>query len=191
MRTGRSLTVCCLVWGVSAWSGGCLPCLGGVCSQGVCSRGVSAPGRCLPGLGGLSAPGGCLLPGGCLPGLGGCAWSGGCLIWGGGYPSMHWGRHPSPPVDRHTLVKILPWPNFVAAGNYKVLCLSENVLSERNSRCTFSHKHHDERAESAFLSLSFRAVKMAPAGGLLLHTVLTLLLVDLCEGRFSVSVRKY
>ena len=21
-----------------------------------------------------------------------------------------------PPVDRHTLVKILPWPNFVAAG---------------------------------------------------------------------------
>ena len=22
-----------------------------------------------------------------------------------------------PPVDRHTLVKILPWPNFVAAGN--------------------------------------------------------------------------
>ena len=22
----------------------------------------------------------------------------------------------SPPVDRHTLVKILPWPNFVAAG---------------------------------------------------------------------------
>ena len=24
---------------------------------------------------------------------------------------------PSPLVDRHTLVKTLPWPNFVAAGN--------------------------------------------------------------------------
>ena len=26
------------------------------------------------------------------------------------------GTRPDPPVDRHTLVKILPWPNFVAAG---------------------------------------------------------------------------
>ena len=27
----------------------------------------------------------------------------------------------SPPVDRQTLVKILPWPNFVAAGNQSCL----------------------------------------------------------------------
>ena len=27
-----------------------------------------------------------------------------------------------PPVDRHTLVKILPWPNFVAAGKYIRKC---------------------------------------------------------------------
>ena len=68
--------------------------------------------------------------GGCLPGLGGClllggsAWSGGrvvCLVRGG---VCSWGGMPActeadtPPVDRHTLVKILPWPNFVAAGNY-------------------------------------------------------------------------
>ena len=27
-------------------------------------------------------------------------------------------KTPPQPVDRHMLVKILPWPNFVAAGNY-------------------------------------------------------------------------
>ena len=54
---------------------------------GVCSQG----GKVVPGLGG----GGCLLPGG-VPG------PGGFLVRG---------------VDRHTLVKTLPWPNFVAAGN--------------------------------------------------------------------------
>ena len=62
---------------------------GGVCSQGgVCSRGVCSPGGLLPG---ASAP--------------------------GGWVSQHALRQtPLPPVDRHTLVKILPWPNFVAAG---------------------------------------------------------------------------
>ena len=112
MLTGRSLTVCCsllrggggvpgrgmcLVWGVSAPGGVCLV------------RGVPPRGR-----------GVCLVRGVCLRG-GQCAWSGGSASGGcllpGGYPSMHWGRHPSPPVDRQTLVKILPWPNFVAAGN--------------------------------------------------------------------------
>ena len=36
-------------------------------------------------------------------------------------PPKNWRPPPpqdqTPPVDRHTLVKILPWPNFVAAGN--------------------------------------------------------------------------
>ena len=36
---------------------------------------------------------------------------------GGGGVSQHALRQTPPPVDRHTLVKILPWPNFVAAGN--------------------------------------------------------------------------
>ena len=68
----------------------------------------------------------CLLPsGGVVPGPGGSApggWlegGGGCLLWGvsalGG--SQHALRQTPPTVDRHTLVKILPWPNFVAAGN--------------------------------------------------------------------------
>ena len=111
MRTGRSLTVCC-----SMLSGG----------------GVSAP-EGVPGLGGVPGPGGSApggwgsapRGGGGVPGLGGSAPGGeGCLVqggllWRGWHPSMHWGRHPSPPPlwDRQTLVKILPWPNFVAAGN--------------------------------------------------------------------------
>ena len=76
----------------------------------------------LPGGGVVFCSGkGCLLLGvllgGGVPGSGG-------VPGPGGYPSMHWGRHPSPapPVDRQTLVKILPWPNFVAAGkNYEKL----------------------------------------------------------------------
>ena len=150
MRTGRSLTIC--------WS-----LLGGVGGRGVCSQGVtwSRVGGVSTSWGGAWS-GGCLLPGGLLPGLGGCllqggvcswgggAWSGGsplggclfpggCLVRGdllqGGYPSMHWGRHPSPPVDRHTPVKILPWPNFVAAGKYRVDVVPGGLASTaENSR---------------------------------------------------------
>ena len=46
------------------------------------------------------------------------AWS------GGGWVSQHALRQTplAPPVDRQTLVKILPWPNFIAAGkNYTFL----------------------------------------------------------------------
>ena len=66
-----------------------------------------------------------LLPGGgvCLVG-GGSAWSGGaCLVQGGslvqgGLASQHALRQ-TPPLwtESQTLVKTLPWPNFVAAGN--------------------------------------------------------------------------
>ena len=107
MRTGRSLTVCwrllpggsllqggCLVRG-SAWSGG----------WSLLLEAVSGPGGCLvwgePGLGGVSAPGGCLV-------------RGGGLVWGWGGGSI-----PACTVDRHTPVKTLPWPNFVAAGKYE------------------------------------------------------------------------
>ena len=113
MRTGRSLTVCC-----SLFPGGCLV-------RGVCSWGSV----CLVRLGGTWSGG--------VPGRGG-AWTGGCLLWGdllpggsargvsapggvcarGGIPACTEADTP-PPVDRQTFVKILPWPNFIAAGNKK------------------------------------------------------------------------
>ena len=101
MRTGHSLTVCCsLLMG----DGG-----------GVCSGGGSGPGGVLSAPGGSSAleglVWGCLLWG--VSGLGG-----GCLLLGGvwsrgvsglGGVSQHALRQsPLSPVDRHTLVKILP-----------------------------------------------------------------------------------
>ena len=43
-----------------------------------------------------------------LPGLGGS-------LVPGGIPACT--EADTPPVDRHTLVKTLPWPNFAAAGN--------------------------------------------------------------------------
>ena len=78
---------------------------------------VSAPGS-------VSAPRGCLLLGGvCSRGV---------------YPSMHWGRH-SPPRGQnswHMLLKILPWPNFVAAGN--------NTSSSTTATCFFRYESNLE-----------------------------------------------
>ena len=45
--------------------------------------------------------------------LGGLAWRG---LAQGGYIPVCTEADPLPPVDRQTPVKILPWPNFVAAG---------------------------------------------------------------------------
>ena len=82
----------CLVWGVSAWSGGCLPGPGGVC---LVWGGVCLVLGCLPGPRGVSA------------------WSGGVSAWWGGLASQHALRQtPSPPVDRQTPVKTLPWPQL-------------------------------------------------------------------------------
>ena len=69
----------------------------------------SASGGGVSGLGGV-----CLVWGG-VPGPGGCPWSGG-VSGPGGIPACT--EADTPPVDRHTLVKTLPWPNFVAAGKY-------------------------------------------------------------------------
>ena len=112
MRTGRSLTVCCsLLPGGVPGSGGLVQ--GGLL-LGVCSQGGLLPEGCL--LWGVSAPGGVPGPGGSAPGEGGVC-SGGAWSRGGvGIPACT--EADTPPVDRHTPVKILPWPNFVAAGNY-------------------------------------------------------------------------
>ena len=98
MRTGRSLTVCwSLLLGGGVWSGGC------VWSWGVCSRGgvCSQAEGLLPG---SVCSGGCLLPGGC------------------GIPACTESEADTPPLwtESQTLVKTLPWPNFVAAGNDRV-----------------------------------------------------------------------
>ena len=67
----------------------------------------------LPGGGGVCSRGGAWSGG--SP-WGGGAWSGGVSALGG-WASQHALRQtPSPPVDRHTLVKTLPWPNLVKAG---------------------------------------------------------------------------
>ena len=69
--------------------------------------------------GGVCSQGGCLLPGGggCLVWRGACLPGGGVCLLGGIPACTEADTPPPPPVDRHTLVKILPWPNFVAAGN--------------------------------------------------------------------------
>ena len=109
MRTGRSLTVCCsLLPAVEGESGpGGVPGLGGLLLGGVCLF----PGGCLlPGGGCLVCGDGSLVQGGWVPGPGG--------VWSlGGIPACTEADTPLLPVDRHTLVKTLPWPNFVAAGN--------------------------------------------------------------------------
>ena len=63
--------------------------------------------------GGGSAHGGWLVQGDLLPG-------GGVVSGLGGFPACTEVDTPPPPVDRHTLVKTLPWPNFVAAGKNKL-----------------------------------------------------------------------
>ena len=115
MRTGCSLTVRCSLprgglcsWGISTLGEGVSAPRGCLLMGGVCSQGVSALGGvCSWGsaLGGVYSEGGVCYGGESAP--------------GGVYPSMHWGRHPPPQGQNswHTLVKILPWPNFVAAGN--------------------------------------------------------------------------
>ena len=77
--------------------------------------------------GGVSAPmgEGCLLRGCLLPG--GQGMLGGCI-------SQHALRQTlPPPVDRHTLVKILPWPNFVAAGKNFVISWKKHLMVASNT----------------------------------------------------------
>ena len=114
---------CLLPWGVYSWGGCLLPgrCLlqGGSAPGGCLLRGVLLPGRCLIqgecllwGVSaprgvyswGVSVPRGSLLPGGCL------------LPGGGGIPACTEAHTPLW-TESQMPVKILLWPNFVAAGN--------------------------------------------------------------------------
>ena len=70
----------------------------------------------------------------CLVGGGGGVCPGG---YGGGGVSQHALRQtplppsPPPPVDRHTLVKTLPWPNFVAAGKKQLKNSNINKVEQK------------------------------------------------------------
>ena len=137
----------CLLRGVSA-PGGCL--LWGVSTPGLgvsAPRGVSALGGiCLGGVcsGGLSAPGGCLLQGGCL--LRGVSAPEGCLLpWGVCSRGMVVFQHAlrqTPPLwtESQTPVKTLPWPNFVAAGNYDFMNVKKRALLFFYHSIYFVHK---------------------------------------------------
>ena len=111
MRTGRLFTVC---WSILPW--------GVVGSGGVWSGGGSGLRA-----GGSGAGGGVWCRGGLVSGRSGPG--GGGLVPGGGI-SQHALRQ-TPSVDRQTPVKILPWPNFVAAGNYKTRMHSSRVRTGR------------------------------------------------------------
>ena len=74
-----------------------------------------------------------LLPGR-VPGPGGSA--------PGGVSQHALRQTPLPPVDRHTPVKILPWPNFVAAGKYTIYIyhIWQNLPDHLSSKTSFSLK---------------------------------------------------
>ena len=110
---------------------------GGLLWGGVCLRGVSALGGCLlqgvsalGGLstsgvvcfgGGLSTSGGVCLGGSASGGVcsrGVSALGGGVCSQGGCIPACTEADTP-PLTESQTPVKTLPWPNFVAAGNYQ------------------------------------------------------------------------
>ena len=65
---------------------------------------------------------------------GGCLPRGGGGMVGGGIPACTEADTPlppSPPVDRHTLVKTLPWPNFVAAGKKQLKNSNINKVEQK------------------------------------------------------------
>ena len=140
MRTGRSLTVYwsllpggggVLVWGVSALGGCLLP--GGVWSQGGLLWGVSAPGGIWSqrgllwgGVSGLEE--GVFGPGGVCSG--GVSAPGGVCSRGvsAGNVCIPACTEADTPLltESQTPVKILPWPNFVAAGKNSYLSNFKN-----------------------------------------------------------------
>ena len=139
--------------------------------------------------GGGSGPGGCLISGGvwsqegCLPLVRGDAWSwgGACLrSVGGVYPSMQWGR-PTPPGQNswHTLLKILPCPNFVADGN--------NFASVRESMCV---KMMTLLPDDVIISHSIDVTRCQDVG-CFIELNLQIWEYKLCEWNSSCSLNQY
>ena len=134
MHTSRSLTVCC-----SLLPGGGLL-LGGVClvRGGVCSQGVSAPRGVCTWSRGVSASGGCAWSWGCLLLGGVCSGGGSAPRWGDGYPSMHWGRHPSPLwIDTHF------WKYYLGPTSLRPVKIS----TVRSVRCELDSWTSDHQVE--------------------------------------------
>ena len=65
-----------------------------------------------------------------------------------------------PPVDRHTLVKILPWPNFVVAGNNNFLEAAKN----NNSSTSLIYKVTDSWWDSTEIKAEIKCKRMIRRG---------------------------
>ena len=87
-------------------------------------------------------PVGCVPPA-CCPYLPACTAPGECLLLGGGGGVPAPGRGSvwvEPPCEQnswHTLLKILPCPNFVACGNNRLAPLSRKSLMRHCNKLTF------------------------------------------------------
>ena len=147
MRTGRSLTVCwhllsgggvCLVRGRgSALREGVCFWRGGVCSGGgvgVCSRGCLLREVSTLGVGGLLWGRFLLLGGVCFWGV--SAPEGGSAL-GSRVVSQHSLRQTPPPwTESQMPVETLPWPNFVAAGNNRLVHLPSFGVATPFEKCS-------------------------------------------------------
>ena len=95
----------------------------------------------------------CLLPGGVCLVWGGCAWS-----WGGsGIPACT-EADPPPWTESQTPVETLPWPNFVAAGNY-------NFTPTTHQISTFSLPPYllpSPQPQNFFVDFRFGYIKFRP-----------------------------
>ena len=111
MYSSRMCTACLLPVSPSMY------CIGGVCSWGVSA---SAPRRCLLRGGSASRGRGVCSQGVCLSSGGGdvCSQEGGLPLIRGCIPACNGQTPPHGQNSWHTLLKILPCPNFVAGGNY-------------------------------------------------------------------------
>ena len=77
-----------------------------------------------------------------------CHWRGGvcsegCACQGSVYPSMQWDRHPICRQNSwHTLVKRLPFCNYIADGNYKTRKVETQIQPKLDSFYLFSNTYH-------------------------------------------------
>ena len=128
MRIGHSLTVCWSLLPGGVWCRGVVWCQGGSGAKGGSGSGGVYGARGVVWSRGIWYQGG--------SGARGVVWSQGVWYKGGvwfrggsgarGYIPACTEADP-PPVDRQMPVKILPWPNFVAAGKYNSVMEGANA----------------------------------------------------------------